>query len=82
MNDDEVFEKLSKFGLSPYEIKVYKTLLLNGPQTSTSIVSTAGIPQPRVYDLFNNLITKGLIEVSPGKKRYTVPSLLRLHLAK
>ncbi|KJE49277.1 MULTISPECIES: TrmB family transcriptional regulator [Acidiplasma] len=69
MNDDEVFEKLSKFGLSPYEIKVYKTLLLNGPQTSTSIVSTAGIPQPRVYDLFNNLITKGLIEVSPGKKK-------------
>ncbi len=69
MNDDEVFEKLSKFGLSPYEIKVYKTLLLNGPQTSTAIVSTAGVPQPRVYDLFNNLISKGLIEVSPGKKK-------------
>ena len=69
MNDEEAFEKLSKFGLSPYEINVYKTLLLNGPQTSTSIVSTAGIPQPRVYDLFNNLMTKGLIEVSPGKKK-------------
>jgi len=69
MNEDEVFDKLSKFGLSPYEIRVYKTLLLNGPQTSTSIVSTAGIPQPRVYDLFNNLISKGLIEVSPGKKK-------------
>jgi sugar-specific transcriptional regulator TrmB len=69
MNGDELFDKLSKFGLSPYEIKVYKTLLLNGPQTSTSIVSTAGVPQPRVYDLFNNLLTKGLIEISPGKKK-------------
>ncbi|MCL4453815.1 TrmB family transcriptional regulator [Ferroplasma sp.] len=69
MTGEELFEKLSKFGLSPYEIKVYKTLLLNGPQTSTSIVSTAGVPQPRVYDLFNNLLTKGLIEISPGKKK-------------
>ncbi len=69
MDEDEIFDKLSKFGLSPYEIKVYKTLLLNGPQTSTAIVSTAGVPQPRVYDLFNNLISKGLIEVSPGKKK-------------
>ncbi|WP_337860111.1 TrmB family transcriptional regulator [Ferroplasma sp.] len=69
MNGDELFDKLSKFGLSPYEIKVYKTLLLNGPQTSTSIVSTAGVPQPRVYDLFNNLLKKGLIEISPGKKK-------------
>ena len=69
MNGDELFDKLSKFGLSPYEIKVYKTLLLNGPQTSTSIVSTAGVPQPRVYDLFNNLLNKGLIEISPGKKK-------------
>jgi sugar-specific transcriptional regulator TrmB len=69
MAGEELFEKLSKFGLSPYEIKVYKTLLLNGPQTSTSIVSTAGVPQPRVYDLFNNLLTKGLIEISPGRKK-------------
>ncbi len=69
MDSDGLFEKLSKFGLSPYEIKVYKTLLINGPQTSTSIVSTAGVPQPRVYDLFNNLLTKGLIEISPGKKK-------------
>ncbi|MEM0139572.1 MAG: TrmB family transcriptional regulator [Ferroplasma sp.] len=69
MNGDELFEKLSKFGLSPYEIKVYRTLLINGPQTSTSIVSTAGVPQPRVYDLFNNLLAKGLIEISPGKKK-------------
>jgi sugar-specific transcriptional regulator TrmB len=69
MTGDELFAKLSKFGLSPYEIKVYKTLLLNGPQTSTSIVSTAGVPQPRVYDLFNNLLNKGLIEISPGRKK-------------
>ncbi|AAT44108.1 TrmB family transcriptional regulator [Picrophilus oshimae] len=67
--EEDIFENLSKFGLSPYEIKVYKALLLNGPQTSTSIVSLAGVPQPRVYDLFNNLINKGLIQVSPGKKK-------------
>ncbi len=69
MKDEELNEGLSRFGLTPYEIKVYKSLLLNGPQASTGIVKNSSIPQPRVYDVCNTLIRKGFIEVSPGKTK-------------
>ncbi len=67
---DDIFNRLETFGLSNYEIRVYKTLLLKGPQNSTDIVKNSGIPQPRVYDIFNNLIRKGLVESTQiGKKK-------------
>lgn len=67
---DDIFSGLEMFGLSTYEIKVYKTLLLKGPQNSTDIVKNSGIPQPRVYDVFNNLLRKGLVESSQvGRKK-------------
>ncbi len=67
---EDIFNGLEMFGLSAYEIKVYKTLLIKGPQNSTDIVKNSGIPQPRVYDIFNNLMRKGLIERSQiGKKK-------------
>lgn len=69
MKDEELVEGLSRFGLTPYEIKVYKSLLLYGPQPSAGIVKKSSIPQPRVYDVCTTLITKGLIEVSPGRTK-------------
>jgi sugar-specific transcriptional regulator TrmB len=67
---DDIFNGLQNFGLSNYEIKVYKALLLKGPQNSTDVVKNSGIPQPRVYDVFNNLLRKGLLESSRiGKKK-------------
>lgn len=67
--EEDLFLGLSKFGLTPYEIKVYEILVLKGPMGSTEVVKSTGIPQPRVYDLFNSLIKKGFIEESMGKKR-------------
>ena len=80
MQEEDLFSGLSKFGLSPYEIKVYTSLLTHGPQTSTAVVKNAGVPQPRIYDLFDSLIRKGLIEVSPGKRRiyHAVPISISL----
>lgn len=69
MNDDEIFEGLTKLGLSPYEIKVYKSLLVSNPLTSSEVVKNSGIPQPRIYDILNSLSSKGLIEVSPGNPK-------------
>ena len=69
MSAENIFEGLSKFGLSPYEIKVLSTLLMQGEQTSTQVVRASGVPQPRIYDIFDSLKRKGFIEVSPGKKR-------------
>ncbi|MCL4412997.1 MAG: TrmB family transcriptional regulator [Candidatus Thermoplasmatota archaeon] len=67
---DDIFNGLQNFGLSNYEIRVYRALLLRGPQNSTDVVKNSGIPQPRVYDIFNNLLRKGLVESSRvGKKK-------------
>jgi sugar-specific transcriptional regulator TrmB len=65
----DIFDGLSKLGLSSYEIKIYKTLLLKGQMTSTEVVKETNIPQPRIYDLFGSLEKKGFIEGSIGKKR-------------
>ena len=63
------FSILEKFGLTPYEIKLYVTLLENGPMTATAAASAASVPQPRVYDTFRNLMDKGFVEMSLEKKR-------------
>lgn len=72
MENNEIFNGLSKFGLSSYEIKIYETLVLQGkPMTSTEVVKITGIPQPRIYDLFSNMVRKGFIEESIDKhKKY------------
>lgn len=68
-SEGDIFSRLSKFSLSPYEISVYKALLLNGPLTATGVVKLSGIPQPRVYDVFSNLEKKGMITTSSGMKK-------------
>jgi sugar-specific transcriptional regulator TrmB len=66
---DDIFGHLSKFNLSPYEIRVYKTLVLDGPLNATDVVKLSGIPQPRVYDTISNLEKKGMISTSSGIKK-------------
>ncbi len=66
---ENIFDGLSKLGLSNYEIKIYEALLLKGPMSSTDVVKETNIPQPRVYDLFGSLEKKGFIEESLGKRR-------------
>lgn len=65
------FEQLKMFGLSDYEIKSYVTLLTRGPLSSTDLVRFSGIPQPRIYDILQNLSSKGLIEYMQSDKRKT-----------
>ncbi|BAB59355.1 hypothetical protein [Thermoplasma volcanium GSS1] len=71
MSDEEedAFSYLSKLGLTPYEIKIYKTLLIYGPKSATETAKLSRVPQPRVYDIFESLESKGAVEVSPGKKK-------------
>ena len=66
---EDIFDGLSKLGLSNYEIKIYKTLLLKGQMTSTEVVKETNIPQPRIYDLFGSLEKKGFIQGSIDKKK-------------
>ena len=40
-SEGDIFSRLSKFSLSPYEISVYKALLLNGPLTATGVAGVS-----------------------------------------
>ncbi|WP_075056556.1 TrmB family transcriptional regulator [Thermogymnomonas acidicola] len=57
--EEDVFQVLQDFGLSPYEIRVYRALVLNGPQTAGEVLKSSGIPQPRVYDVLKKLSERG-----------------------
>lgn len=65
----EVLEFLEFIGLKGYEGKAYLALLTLGESTAPRISSKAGIPLPRIYDVLNSLISKGLIEVKTGRPR-------------
>lgn len=67
--DHDIFSGLERLGLSSYEIKIYSSLLLNGPLTSTEAARVSGVPQPRVYDIFRTLTDKGFIQGNMDKKR-------------
>lgn len=69
MNDEDVFSGLARFNLSSYEAKAYSFLLINGPHKASDVVKTAGIPQPRIYDVFTSLERKGIIVASSGMKK-------------
>jgi len=58
-----------KLGLKEYEAKVYVTLLLYGPLTSTKLARVSKVPHPRIYDVIESLEEKGLIEISNTKPR-------------
>ncbi|GGM77058.1 ArsR family transcriptional regulator [Thermogymnomonas acidicola] len=67
--EEDVFQVLQDFGLSPYEIRVYRALVLNGPQTAGEVLKSSGIPQPRVYDVLKKLSERGLVDVSAGHRK-------------
>ena len=69
MSGNELTELLKRLGFTGYEAKAYITLVLNGPLTATELASRSEIPQPRVYDVVQSLIEKGLILVSEGRPR-------------
>lgn len=52
--------KLRKIGLQPKEISVYLTSLRIGPQPIAIIANRSNIHRTTVYDVFKNLIRKGL----------------------
>lgn len=69
-DESAIYGGLSRFGLSKYEARVYVTLLLYGPQTASHVVRESGVPQPRIYDVFNSLVRKGFAESSSGRRKY------------
>ncbi|WP_161782639.1 TrmB family transcriptional regulator, partial [Halococcus sediminicola] len=52
---------LGELGLSSYEEKVYRTLLVTGSVTAAELSDTSGVPKGRIYDVVNGLEARNLI---------------------
>ena len=53
--------ELGELGLSSYEEKVYRTLLVTGSVTAAELSDTSGVPKGRIYDVVNGLEARNLI---------------------
>lgn len=73
MNEEEIIEKLQKFGLTKYESLAYISLLKLGPSKATDITKESGIPHTRVYDVLSSLHRKGFVDIMHGTPRLYKP---------
>lgn len=63
-----IIEYLEFIGLKGYEGRAYLLLEL-GEETAPHIATKADIPLPRIYDVLESLMRKGLVEVRAGRPR-------------
>jgi sugar-specific transcriptional regulator TrmB len=66
-NLDESTKTLSEFGLTPYEAKIYITIVKLGLTTASKIAKTSGVRREEVYRTLPKLEAAGLIERVLGR---------------
>ncbi|MEM0506994.1 MAG: TrmB family transcriptional regulator sugar-binding domain-containing protein [Thermosphaera sp.] len=73
MAEEALLSRLMLLGFTKYEARAYIALLKHGSLTSSEIIKLARIPQPRIYDIMDSLVSKGFVRKSKGKPiRYTL----------
>lgn len=64
--------ELAELGLSSYEEKVYRTLLVTGAVGATTLSDASGVPRGRIYDVLNGLKARKLIRTrDEDPRQYT-----------
>ena len=61
---------LRQLGLTEYEVKAYLALLKTEPTTAYKLGKLSGIPTGRIYDVADNLVSKGMFSVLSEKPKY------------
>jgi len=62
-----------QLSLSPYESRTYLSILRLGPMSPSEIAQRADIPRPRIYDVLQSLVQKGLLVEQSGKPAIYAP---------
>jgi HTH-type transcriptional regulator, sugar sensing transcriptional regulator len=62
-----VAERLVRLGLTQYEARAYMALLRRDGSTPAEVAKVAGVPRPRIYDVIDSLVARGLVSVRPGR---------------
>jgi HTH-type transcriptional regulator, sugar sensing transcriptional regulator len=66
-----ILEEAKNLGLNNYEAKVYLALLEREYLTVNDIAKISHVPQARIYDILESLMSSGIATLRPGKvKRY------------
>jgi len=70
---DELYNRflhiLKPLGLSEYEVRVFLTLLVNGPSNYRILGREANVPTGKIYQVLSTLEAKGFVEVIQGKPK-------------
>lgn len=67
MADPVSVERLVRLGLTLYEARAYVALVRRDASTPAEVARLAGVPRPRIYDVLESLVGKGLAADRPGR---------------
>ena len=67
MGDVVSVERLVRLGLTLYEARAYVALVQRDVSTPAELARLAGVPRPRIYDVLESLVGKGLATHRPGR---------------
>ncbi len=67
MGDPVSVERLVRLGLTLYEARAYVALVRRDASTPAELARLAGVPRPRIYDVLESLVGKGLATDRPGR---------------
>lgn len=59
-------ERLVRLGLTQYEARAYVALIRRDVSIPAEVARVAGVPRPRIYDVIDSLVAKGLASERPG----------------
>ncbi len=63
---DDIIALLERAGLSTYEAKAYLAALGQPPLTRYKLAQLSGVPRPRIYEIVDKLVAKGLLIFQSG----------------
>ena len=69
MEKRNIFSGLKLFGLTDYESKAYTALVLSGPSKAGVLSHESKIPQSKIYEVLENLMSKHLVEMFSGRPK-------------
>lgn len=66
-------DKIKQWGLTTYEAKVYKALIIGGTNTAHKIAKISGVPDGKIYPVLDSLESKGFIRIQQGQPKIYIP---------